>query len=168
MSENVCRCGSNTCDQDTERIEKIMKVIEECKGKSGILIEVLHKVQDIYGYLPLKVQKLIAKGLDIPLAEVYGVVTFYSQFSIEPKGKYKIQVCLGTACYVRGSSKVLDKLCEKLNTKVGKCTQDGKFSIEAARCLGACGLAPVLMINGEVYGKVTVEKLDEILAKYED
>ena len=169
MSENKCCCGKNVIEADTEqieKIEKIKKIIENYKGKKGALIPVLHEAQEVYGYLPLKVQKLISKGLGIPVAEIYGVVTFYTQFSTEPKGKFKIQVCLGTACYVKGSGKILDKISEKLKIEVGKCTPDGKFSLDATRCIGACGLAPVIMINDEVYGRLTPDQVEEILEKY--
>jgi NADP-reducing hydrogenase subunit HndA len=128
---------------------------------------VLQKAQEIYGYLPVEVQKIIAERMGIPLEEVYGVVSFYSQFSLNPKGKYAISVCLGTACYVRGSQQILDRLSRKLGIGPGEITPDGKFSLDATRCLGACGLAPVMVVNGEVYGKLTPEKLDGILAKYE-
>lgn len=166
MNESRCYCKKNLIDDDHEQIEKIKMIIEEHRGRKGALIPVLHEAQQVYGYLPLKVQKLISEGLDIPLAEIYGVVTFYTQFSTEPKGKYKIQVCMGTACYVKGAGEILDKLSEKLGVEVGKCTPDGKFSLEAARCIGACGLAPVIMINEEVYGRLTPEQVDEILEKY--
>ena len=127
---------------------------------------VLHKAQEIYGYLPIEVQTIIAEGLSVPLQEVYGVATFYSQFSLYPKGKYKISVCLGTACYVKGAGDVFDKLCKKLGLQSGQCTPDGRFSLDACRCIGACGLAPVLTVNDEVYGTVTVDDIDTILAKY--
>ena len=129
-------------------------------------MSVLQQAQDVYGYLPIEVQTMVAEGLGISLEEVYGVVTFYSQFSLYPKGQYKISVCLVTACYVKGAGDVFDKLCQKLNIKSGECTPDGKFSLEACRCIGACGLAPVMTINDEVYGKLTKEDVDDILAKY--
>lgn len=153
----------------TAEQEKALKdVIAEHAGQKGSLMPILQKAQGIYGYLPIEVQEMIAEGLNIPLEEVYGVATFYSQFSLYPKGKYKISVCLGTACYVKGSGDVFDQLCQKLNLKSGQCTPDGKFSLDACRCVGACGLAPVLTINDEVYGKVTVDDIDTILAKYAD
>ena len=111
-------------------------------------------------------QKIISLGLDIPLEEIYGVVTFYSQFSLNPKGEYKISVCLGTACYVKGSGDIFNKLSEKLGIESGQCTPDGKFSLDACRCIGACGLAPVLTVNDDVYGRLTVDDIDQILAKY--
>ena len=126
----------------------------------------MQKAQDIYGYLPIEVQTIIADGLGIPLEKVYGVSTFYSQFSLFPKGKYKMSVCLGTACYVKGSGDIYNKLMEKLGIVGGECTPDGKFSLDACRCIGACGLAPVMTINDDVYGRLTVEDIDGILEKY--
>ena len=126
----------------------------------------LHEAQEIYGYLPISVQKIVAEGLNIPLAEVYGVVTFYTQFSLKPKGEYKISVCLGTACYVKGSNLVLDEILKDLKVGVGECTEDGKFSVDACRCIGARGLAPVLTINEDVYGRLVPEDIPGILAKY--
>lgn len=122
--------------------------------------------QDIYGYLPIEVQKEIARGLDVSLEEVYGVSTFYSQFSLTPKGKYNISICLGTACYVKGADKVLDRLVAKLGIQPEECTPDGVFSLTACRCIGACGLAPVLTVNEDVYGRLVPEDVDKILAKY--
>lgn len=129
----------NTCDGSCdEKLVKLQEIIAENKDKQGSLIHVLHEAQLIYGYLPIEVQKIIAEGMNIPLAEVYGVVTFYAQFSLKPKGEYKISVCLGTACYVKGADLVLDKLKESLDIQVGDCTEDGKFSLDACRCIGAC------------------------------
>ena len=150
-----------------EQEEKLLKVIEEHKGQDGALIPVLHEAQNIYGYLPIEVQEKISDGLGVPMSEIYGVVTFYTQFTTEPKGKYNIAVCLGTACYVKGSGTILDKIKEKLGIDVGECTSDGKFSIEATRCIGACGLAPVLTINDEVYGRLEPDDIYAILEKYE-
>ncbi len=149
-----------------EQEAKLMEVIGKYKGTNGALIPVLHEAQEIYGYLPIEVQTMISDGLDVPLAEVYGVVTFYAQFSLYPKGQYRIAVCLGTACYVKGSGDILDKIKERLGIEVGECTPDGKFSIDATRCIGACGLAPVLTVNDEVYGRLTVDDVDGILDKY--
>lgn len=163
MSANKCCCGCKD-----ERLEKLQQVIEHYKGTKGALIPVLHEAQDIYGYLPLEVQKVISEGLDVPLAEIYGVVTFYAQFSLQPKGKYKINVCLGTACYVKGAAKLIDKIKEKLGIEVGECTEDGKFSLDATRCIGACGLAPVMTINDDVYGRLVPDEIEGILAKYMD
>ncbi|MDD4493891.1 MAG: NAD(P)H-dependent oxidoreductase subunit E [Eubacteriales bacterium] len=158
-------CCSGLVD---ERDQKLQELIEKNKATEGALIPLLHQAQELYGYLPMKVQKMIAKGLDIPLEEVYGVVTFYSNFSLNPKGKYKIQVCLGTACYVRGASTIVDKLHEKLGIHVGDCTEDGLFSLEACRCIGACGLAPVMAINGKVYGRLKPDDIDGIIDDYKN
>ena len=149
-----------------EQEQRLQKVIEEHKGQKGALMPVLQGAQEIYGYLPIEVQKMISLGLDIPLEEIYGVATFYSQFTLNPKGQYKISVCLGTACYVKGSGDIFQKLQEKLGIQSGMCTPDGKFSLDACRCVGACGLAPVLMVNDEVYGRLVADDVDQILAKY--
>ena len=143
-----------------EQEEKLMQVIAEHKDLKGALMPVMQKAQDIYGYLPIEVQTMIADGLGVPLEKVYGVATFYSQFSLNPKGKYQISVCLGTACYVKGSGDVYSKL--------GECTPDRKFSLDACRCVGACGLAPVMMINDEVYGRLTPDQIQGIIDKYND
>lgn len=148
--------------------EELLKVIAEKKDTKGALMPILQKAQDIYGYLPIEVQKIISDEMNVPLEKVYGVVTFYSQFSLYPKGKYQISVCLGTACYVKGSGDIYSKLQEKLGIGDGGCTPDGKFSLEACRCIGACGLAPVLTVNDEVYGRLTVDDVDDILGKYAD
>ena len=153
---------NGTAAQEAE----LLKVIAEKKDDRGALMPILQKAQDIYGYLPIEVQSIIAEEMGIPLEKVYGVSTFYSQFSLYPKGKYKISVCLGTACYVKGSGDIFAKLSEKLGISDGKCTQDGIFSLDACRCIGACGLAPVMTVNDDVYGKLTVDEIDGILAKY--
>ena len=150
-----------------EQEEALMKVIHELKDEKGALMPILQKAQDIYGYLPIEVQKMISDELDVPMEKIYGVATFYSQFNLYPKGQYKISVCLGTACYVKGSGDIYNKLMDILGIAGGQCTADGKFSLDACRCVGACGLAPVMMINGEVYGRLTVDDIDDILAKYE-
>ena len=147
--------------------EQLMSVIARYKEQDGALIPVLHQAQEIYGYLPIEVQTMIADGLGVPLAEVYGVVTFYTQFSLNPKGEYKVGVCLGTACYVKGSGDILEKFKELLKIDVDGCTPDGKFSLEATRCIGACGLAPVFTINEDVYGRITADDVAGILAKYQ-
>ena len=136
------------------------------KAEPGVAMPALQKAQEIYGYLPIEVQRIVANDLGRPLAEIYGISTFYSQFTLCPKGEYKISVCLGTACYVKGSGKIYDDLQTKLKIGGGECTPDGKFSLDACRCIGACGLAPVLTINEDVYGRLTGDELDEILAKY--
>ena len=144
-----------------------MKVINDLRGQQGALMPIMQKAQDIYGYLPIEVQTIISDELGIPLEKIYGVATFYSQFALNPKGRYQISVCLGTACYVKGSGEIYEKLQELLGIKGGECTSDGKFSLDACRCVGACGLAPVMMINGEVYGRLTPDQLEGILAKYQ-
>lgn len=149
-----------------EQKAQLDAVIAEYKDVSGALVQVLKKAQEIYGYLPLEVQIEVAEGLNVPLEDVYGVVTFYSLFSINPKGDYRISVCLGTACYVKGAGDLYDALQQKLGIKGGGCTPDGKFSLDACRCVGACGLAPVVTINEDVYGRLTVKDLDAMLAKY--
>ena len=151
-----------------EQEQKLIELIAAHKGQRGALMPVLQGAQEIYGYLPIEVQKLVAQHLDIPLEEVYGVSTFYSQFSLTPKGKYNISVCLGTACYVKGADKVLDRLVKCLGIQGGECTNDGKFSLEACRCIGACGLAPVMTINDDVYGRLVADDIPGILAKYAD
>lgn len=151
-----------------EQEERLMEVINRYKGTDGALIPVLHEAQDIYGYLPVEVQAIISQHLNITMAEIYGVVTFYTQFTTQPKGKYKIGICLGTACYVKGSGDILNKIKEKLGIGEGECSPDGKYSIDATRCIGACGLAPVMTVNDDVYGKLTVDDLDDIFAKYGD
>lgn len=151
-----------------EQEEKLMSVISELKGHKDATMTLLQKAQDIYGYLPEEVLRKISDETHIPLEKLYGVATFYSQFSLNPKGKYRISVCLGTACYVKGSGDIYNALMEKLGIVGGECTPDGKFSLDACRCVGACGLAPVMLINDEVYGRLTVDDLDDILAKYQD
>ena len=149
-----------------EQEQKLIELIAAHKGQRGALMPVLQGAQEIYGYLPIEVQKLVAQHLGVPLEEVYGVSTFYSQFTLNPKGKYKISVCLGTAGYVKGSGDVFNKLSECLGIEGGQCTDDGKFSLEACRCIGACGLAPVMTINDDVYGRLVADDIPGILAKY--
>ncbi len=149
-----------------EQLDRLNAVIEKNKELPGALLPVLHEAQEIYGYLPIEVQQIVADGLGISLSEVYGVATFYSRFSLTPKGKHRISVCLGTACYVKGADKVLAEVEKKLGIKSGECTEDGLFSIDSCRCVGACGLAPVMMIDEEVYGKLTPAEVDKILDKY--
>ena len=151
----------------TQEQEAMLRaVIEELRNDQGCLMPIMQKAQDIYGYLPYEVQKIISDELDVPMEKIYGVATFYSQFNLYPKGQYKISVCLGTACYVKGSGDIYNKLMEILGIAGGECTADGKFSLDACRCIGACGLAPVMMINDDVYGRLTPDELDGILAKY--
>ncbi len=151
-----------------EQEKKLLEVIEEYRGDHSRLMTVMQKAQDIYGYLPFEVQKMIAEGMNVPLEKVYGVATFYSQFTLSPKGKYNVSVCLGTACYVKGSGEIFNKLSKKLGIGPDECTEDGKFSLVATRCIGACGLAPVMMVNEDVYGKITADDIDKILEKYSD
>ena len=147
--------------------EQLLGVIEELKNQPGALMPVMQKAQEIYGYLPIEVQTMISDAMNIPLEKIYGVATFYSQFALNPKGRYQISVCLGTACYVKGSGDIYNKLMELLGIVGGECTPDGKFSLDAYRCVGACGLAPVMMINDDVYGRLTVDEIAGILAKYD-
>ena len=149
-----------------EKYGQLQAAIERHKGQPGALMPVLQAAQNIFGCVPLDVQEIIADGLGVTLSEVYGVATFYSQFSLQPKGEYVCGVCLGTACYVKGSQKALDKLCSELGVEVGQTSKDGRFTVQATRCLGACGLAPVMMINDEVFGRLTPEDIPDILAKY--
>lgn len=149
-----------------EKYAALTEAIAEHKGEPGALMPVLQAAQNIFGHVPMDVQEYIADNLGTTLSEVYGIATFYSQFSLEPKGEYVIGVCLGTACYVKGSQKVLDRLSEELNTPVGKTSEDGRFTLEATRCLGACGLAPVMVVNDEVYGRLEPDDIPDILAKY--
>lgn len=149
-----------------EQEARLNEVIAEHLHQEGALMPVMQKAQEIYGYLPIEVQKMIAKGLNCPLEQVYGVSTFYSQFNLEPKGKHLIRVCLGTACYVKGAQDVLTELERQLNIPAGHTTPDGKFTLEATRCLGCCGLAPVIMVDDDVFGRLTTQSIKDILAKY--
>ena len=149
-----------------EQEKKLREIIDANKHDKSLLMAVMQQAQDVYGYLPMEVQEMIAEGMDVPLEKVYGVSTFYAQFSLSPKGEYNISVCLGTACYVKGSGDILEKVKELLGIDVGECTPDGKFSIDATRCIGACGLAPVLTVNDEVYGRLTVDDIEDIINKY--
>lgn len=145
-----------------EQEKKLREIIDSHKDMQGALMPVLQQAQGVYGYLPIEVQKMIAEGLDIPLAEVYGVVTFYAQFTLNPKGQYEVAVCLGTACYVKGSGDIIDAISKKLDVESGSITKDGRFSLDATRCIGACGLAPVMTVNGEVYGRLVPADVDRI------
>ncbi len=153
-----------------EQEQELRAVIDALRDDPGCLMPIMQKAQEIYGYLPIEVQTIIAEELNIPLEKVFGVATFYAQFTMSPKGKYRISVCLGTACYVKGSGVVMEKLEDLLGIDSGEITQDGKFSLDDCRCVGACGLAPVVTINDDVYGRLTgkPEELQEILAKYAD
>jgi len=160
MWVNMQEC--NCCKKD----ENLIKIVEEYKDSKSNLIQILNAVQEYYGYVPKDAVLYISKEMQIPASEIYGVVTFYSRFSLKPKGKYNICVCQGTACFVKGAERILDKVKQELGIEVGETTEDGKFSLEPTRCLGACGLAPVFTINGEVYGKATVEKVKKVLDEY--
>lgn len=162
---DTCRCADIS---EEEKIRLVEEVIESYKDKEGSLIQILHMVQAIYGHLPIHIQQFIAQRVDKPLSEVSGVISFYSFFSTKPRGKHTIRVCLGTACYVRGGKKVVDDLSKKLGVGVGDTTPDGQFTFEVARCIGACGLAPAMMIDDDVFKQVTPQKINAILAKYRD
>ena len=149
-----------------EQEGQLLAAIDKHKGEHGTLITVLQKAQDIYGYLPLEVQKVISERMDIPLEEIYGVVSFYAQFALNPMGKHKISCCLGTACYVRGAGEFYEQISKELGIKTGECTPDGKFSLEACRCIGACGLAPVIIVGEDVYGRLQPDEVNGILEKY--
>jgi len=159
----ACTCKNET---EQEKFDRIAEVIEEYKDREGSLIQILHMAQGIYGHLPLKLQQFIAEKLGKPLSEVSGVVSFYSFFTTQPRGQNTIRVCLGTACYVRGGKKIIDKLQELLGIEVGGPTDDGTFSLEVMRCIGACGLAPAMTINDRVYKQVNPDKLLSIIEKY--
>ena len=154
-------CFTCTAEQEAD----LKRVISELKDTAGALMPILQHAQEIFGYLPIEVQTMISDETGIPLEKIYGVATFYSQFSLQPKGQYRISVCLGTACYVKGSGDIFKKLEELLGITNGECTPDGKFSLDSCRCVGACGLAPVMMIHDEVYGRLTVDEVPTILAK---
>ena len=167
MSENKQECCCCECSSEEQaKYEQIAQVIDTYKEKPGSLIMVLHAAQQIYGYLPIELQKFIAHKMNLPLSEVYGVVSFYSFFSTTERGKHTLRVCLGTACYVRGGKKLVDALEDMLEVKVGGTTADKLFTFEIARCIGACGLAPALMIDDEVYKQVAPAKLAALLSQY--
>ncbi|MBQ8697275.1 MAG: NAD(P)H-dependent oxidoreductase subunit E [Clostridia bacterium] len=156
-----CNCHGPQSD-----FSLLKPTLDEYAQVPGSLITILQKAQEIYGYLPVEVLRMIAEGMNTPIEEIYGVASFYSQFSLNPKGEINVAVCLGTACYVKGSGDIIEKFSEKLGVAVGATSPDGKYSIEATRCIGACGLAPVLTVNDTVYGRLTVKDVDDILAKY--
>lgn len=157
--------GEENCMEE-KLSEEMKELLKNYSQEKSNLIQILNEVQEKYGYIPNQSQIEISNYLNIPMAEIYGVITFYSRFTLKPKGKYNISVCLGTACFVKGSQALLDRLKERLQIQEGETTPDGKFSIDATRCVGACGLAPVFTVNNEVYGKATVKKLDEVLDEY--
>ncbi len=158
---NECKCNCNGEDP------KLKEILEQYVQDKSNLIQILNDVQNYYGYIPEKAQKAISEYLNVPMAEVYGVITFYSRFTLKPKGKNHIAICLGTACFVKGSERILDRAKERLHIDVGETSKDGKYSLEATRCIGACGLAPVFTVNGEVYGKATVKMFDKVLDNIE-
>lgn len=148
--------------------EKLVEIADKFKTVEGGIIGALHEVQDHYGYIPVDAQKYLSNTLDVPLTDIYGIITFYSRFTLEPKGKYNIQVCMGTACYVKGSEEVINEFKSELGITEGQTTEDGLFTLGQVRCIGACGLAPAIVINDEVYGKMNKEKVKEVLAKYKE
>jgi NADH:ubiquinone oxidoreductase subunit E len=166
MSSQNSKCSCSECD-DSARYEKLSEVIAKYKDREGSLIQVLHIAQSLFGYLSPEVQQYIAEGLSKPLSEVTGVTSFYSLFSTEPKGRHTISVCLGTACYVRGGKKIISKLEELLGVDVGGTTEDGRFTFRATGCIGACGLAPAMLIDEKIYKQVNPDRLEHILAAFE-
>lgn len=162
--------GTNCCGhcevEEDPRLTKLNQWIVHHQEESGAALPALQKAQELYGYLPEEAQRAVAHGLNKPLSEIYGIATFYSMFSLTPKGRNHISVCLGTACYVKGGNRIYELLQEKLGIQGGECTADSRFSLDACRCLGCCGMSPVIMINGDVYGSLTGDELDAILEKY--
>ena len=165
VQNQSCECGKT---EQERQYAQITNIIDLYKNKKGSLIQILHLAQEIYGYLPQELQEFIAKNMGIPLSEVADVVSFYSFFSTVPRGKHTIRVCLGTACYVRGGKRIVEDLQQKLGVELGETTKDGLFTLEVARCIGACGLAPAMLIDDQVFRKVTINKLDKILSDYSD
>ena len=156
----MCCCD---CNNNMDKYAALQQVIDELKNEPGCLMPIMQRAQDIFGYLPEDVQNIIAKGLDIPVSDVYGVATFYAQFNLEPKGKYIISVCLGTACYVNGAERIIEAVQEELGIGDNQTTEDGLFSLSLVSCLGCCSLAPVMMINEDTYGSLTPDKVKKIL-----
>lgn len=169
MTEN-CNCGAGERDcckaSHDEKLEKLNSILKEFKGQPGALIPVLHQAQQVYGYLPEEVQYHISQGLGVPLADVYGVVTFYALFTMTPRADYNVAVCMGTACYVKGAGELVQKIHDELGIKIGEISEERKYGLEATRCIGACGMAPVLTINEEVHGRLNSDQLGQILQKY--
>ena len=163
---SVLKMSQNNFSGTDEQEKLLRECIAKHKSERGCLMPVLHEAQNIYGYLPAEVQSIIAEELNIPLSEVYGVATFYAQFSLSPKGENHVSVCLGTACYVKGSGDIINKVSEIIGVSAGATSADGRYSLDATRCIGACGLAPVMTVNNEVYGRLTVAQVPEILEKY--
>lgn len=164
MSTQTCECSSTGRNQLLAELDAFIETQEKERDS---LIPILHKAQDLFGFLPVDIQEHVAKALEIPVGEVYGVVTFYHYFTMQPRGRHTINVCLGTACYVRGAKKVVEALNEELGIKMGETTEDRRFSLTAQRCFGACGLAPVIMIDEDVHGRVTPKKIASLLAEYQ-
>lgn len=161
----MCKCeGCTGCPVE----DKVVKIVDKYSNQKESVISCLHEIQDLYGYIPDSVQRYISDKLKVPLSEIYGIITFYSRFSLLPKGKYNIQVCLGTACYVKGSEEIINEFKDILKISEGHTTEDGMFSIEAVRCIGACGLAPAIVVNEEVYGKVKKDMVKGIIEKYKN
>ena len=168
MQKQMEPCCCQNSSEEQALYEKVTEIIEKYRGTDGALIMVLHEAQELFGYLPMELQKFIADGMDIPVSEVSGVVSFYSFFTPNKRGKHTIRVCQGTACYVRGGKKLVDAIHENLGVETNGTTEDGQFTFEIARCIGACGLAPAVMIDDDVYKQVTPQKLPGILALYQD
>lgn len=169
MSDHTCDCerlAQEAADKEAENYRKLDEIINSYKDQRGSLIQVMHKAQEVFGWLPEAVQIKIADGLGVPVSEVHGVATFYSFFNTVPRGEHTIRVCLGTACYVRGGKQILEKLSKELNIGVGGTTPDRKFSLEINRCVGACGLAPVVTIGSDIYRRVKLDKIPDIIARY--
>lgn len=164
--ESVTKIYKTKKESQQEKYAKIDEIIEELKGQDGCLIRILHDAQKIFGYLSQELQRHIAKKLNKPLSEVYGVITFYSFLSAKPKGEYIIRVCTGTACYMQGGRKIIDRLKDLLSIEAGNTTADGKFTLEVSRCPGSCAFAPSMTINGRVYRQVNPDRLDDILSDY--
>ena len=161
----MCNCERLGTDEQVQSFENLLK---EYKGDKTNIMVVLQKTQGIFGYIPEGTLKLMSEAVGVPESEIYGIITFYSQFTLTPKAKYNIDVCLGTACFVLGAQDVMDKILAKLNVKVGEMTKDGKWIVTSCRCLGCCGLAPAITINGEVYGKLKPEDVDKIIDSFAD
>ena len=166
--ECLCEKQKSMDDFTEEQWQSIDGVIRRFRDKAGALIPVLEEIQGITGYLPESVQRRVASGLNLPLSQVYGVTTFYSFFTMKPRGKHQIRVCLGTACHVRGANRNIERVMEALNLRPGECTEDRQFSLDVVRCLGACGLAPVMVVDEDTHKQVKEAKLDQILKKYQD
>jgi len=164
----TCGCAGGENVSEEELWAGLDRIIGEHRGRPGALIQVLHKAQELLGYLPVEAQERVAAGLGVPVSEVYGVVSFYSYFTTVPRGKHTIRVCLGTACYVRGGRKVMEQLQSDLGVEVGGTTEDRNFSLEVVRCIGACGLAPVFTVGSDIYRRVRPSKIGELLSKYRE